>query len=488
MTFSKSLSKTILKIGLAFAMILVVTLCFSACGGLGRFNDNPDANAVVYGNGGLAVQKGEYLYFVNGYINTADVGETNNYGDIDQSAIYRVKLTGGKVVETNVEYDEDGNLKVDKTQAINDVDIIVPKVAGFEYSDLYIFGDYLYYTTPNNKKDNSGNILTSQLQYYRTKIDRSGSNELLYETVSQNSEVSLSMYQIGDTVYQIILDGETLVVNTINGSNVTRTTVSEHAHSASSPVYANSNSVINSIDNYIYFTEPFENENTTGAVLKAYNLQTKETTTIFSNENVTYEIINTNGNYLYYLKTDANPPVMNTKIYTMNSSFNEISTPVSDQFVGSDADITEYYLAGSNQGRAIIYTDGTNTYFKRATDNVGITVLTSDVISEIVKVVDNYMYYISDSNLYRIDYTQSGQTAELMIPEGVTPKADIAKNFDIDGKNIYFFVQYTNNYYMHYVTYEPGITDDAGNAYTHFIGKLLEEDYLDVDDEEDSSN
>ena len=162
MTFSKSLSKTILKIGLAFAMILVVTLCFSACGGLGRFNDNPDANAVVYGNGGLAVQKGEYLYFVNGYINTADVGETNNYGDIDQSAIYRVKLTGGKVVETNVEYDEDGNLKVDKTQAINDVDIIVPKVAGFEYSDLYIFGDYLYYTTPNNKKDNSGNILTSQ--------------------------------------------------------------------------------------------------------------------------------------------------------------------------------------------------------------------------------------------------------------------------------------------------------------------------------------
>ena len=95
MTISKSLSKTILKIGLAVMMLLVITFCFSACGGLGRFDDNPNADDVVYGNGGLTVQKGDYLYFVNGYIDTSSVGETNNYGDIDQSAIYRVKLTDG---------------------------------------------------------------------------------------------------------------------------------------------------------------------------------------------------------------------------------------------------------------------------------------------------------------------------------------------------------------------------------------------------------
>ena len=489
MTITKSLSKTILKISLAVMMLLVITFCFSACGGLGRFDDNPNADDIVYGNGGLTVQKGDYLYFVNGYIDTSSVGETNKYGDIDQSAIYRVKLTDGKVVETNVEYDEDGNRVVDETQEINDVDIVVPKVAGFEYSDLYIFGDYLYYTTPNNKKDNSGNVLTSQLQYYRTPLDRSGSNDLLYETISDNSEVSLSMYQIGDIVYQIILDGETLVVNTIDGEDVTRTTVTEHAHSASSPVYANSNSPINAIDNYIYFTEPFENENITGAVLKAYNLATKETSTVLSQENVTYEIINTNGRYLYCLITDAGTPGFTTKIYAMSISantdgtFKTNTTLVSKQSVGSSANITEYALAASNHGPAIIYTDGTNTYFKKANSDAGITVLTSDVVSEIVEVTDQYMYYISSSNLYRIDYTQANQTAELMIPSDVTPKADIANNFDVDGDNIYFFVQYTNNYYMHYVTYSAGVTDDAGNPYTHFIGKLLEEDYLGTEDD-----
>ena len=477
MTISKSIKMT----ALCLLMLLVVVFGFAACGGLTRLTDGPNANDVVTGNGGLAVQKGDYLYFTNGYINTADVGTTNEYGNVDVSAIYRVKLTDGKVIEKNVEYKDDGSKKVDKTQALNDIEIIVPKVAGFEYSDLYIFGDYIYFATPNHLKDREQNVLSTHLNYYRARLDRSGNIEQLYSTLAENTAVTMTMYQVGDTVYQVILDDSTLVVVSIGADNrIVTTTVSEEANDASMPKYSNSNDTVYAIDNKIYYTENMQ-DNKTGTILKAYDLATKESTVIYNNEGETYEIIGTRGNYLYFTLTTAANPGHTARIYAAsNDNFSnkiEISAiPVSDN------DITAYSLVSPENALSIIYTDGTNTYFKRFNEGA-IVIANSNILANIVEVQGDTIYYIANSTLNSLVYTSAGNTANTMVPSSDTPKADIAKNFDVDGSKVFYFVQYANNYYMHYADYSIVDLDTNETPYSHFIGSLIEDDYLNVDED-----
>ena len=477
MTISKSIKMT----ALCLLMLLVVVFGLAACGGLSRLTDGPNDSDIVTGNGGLAVQKGDYLYFTNGYIDTADVGTTNEYGKVDVSAIYRVKLTDGKVTEKNVEYNDDGDKKVDKTQALNDIEIIVPKVAGFEYSDLYIFGDYIYFATPNHLKDREQNVLSTHLNYYRARLDRSGSIEQLYSTVAENTAVTMTMHQVGDTVYQVVLDDSTLVVVSIGADNrIVTTTVSEEVNDASMPKYSNSTDSVYAIDHKIYYTENMQ-DNKTGTILKAYDLATKESTVIYNSEGETYEIIGTRGNYLYFTLTTAANPGHTAKIYAASSdNFSnkiEISAiPVSDN------DITAYSLVSHENALSIIYTDGTNTYFKRANSGA-IVIANSNILSNVVEVQGDTIYYIANSTLNSLVYTSAGNTANTMVPSSDTPKADIAKNFDVDGSKVFYFVQYANNYYLHYADYSLTDLDTGETPYSHFIGSLIEDDYLNVDED-----
>ena len=472
--FSFVLYKEI-KLALLLATLGCVALLFAGCG-LSRLSDGPSADDVVSGNGSLAVQKGDYLYFVNGYRNTSDIGDSNHYGNVDQSAIYRVKLDSeGRVTEAEKQYDEDGEEIFDKTQSLQNIDILVPLVAGFEYTKLFIFGDYLYYATPNNLRDGSGTIMSDYLHIYRVSLDRSGGNDLVYSSESETANVTWTMHQVGETVYMTILDGNHLSIVFINGGNYQVNHISNDVSSASMPYYPRSDISVKEIDKSIYFTTTVEDDDNT-TILKRYNLADKITTEVFSSTGEKYEIKGTNGNKLYYTKTISLQPGFSAKVYALDTSNNE--TIISNQSVGDSADITAYALTDPTQEMGILYTDGTNTYYKLASANSATQVIDSNIISNILCVQGEYVYYLADSSLYKIKYTEPNQSREALIPSGVTAKGDIVNNFSVNGDKVYFFVQYSENYYMHYVDYgiQTSVTDSS--AYTHFVGKLLEVDYV----------
>lgn len=480
---------------LCVAVFAVCVFCFAACGGLGKLADNPAPNDVVIGNGGLAVQKGDYLYFVNGYQDTSSVGDSNKEGKVTHTAIYRAKLNAGKVTEKNpTTYDEDGKEKVDKTQALENVELLVSKVAGFEYANLYIFGDYLYFTTPNHLKNGNQEVLSSKLNFCRTKLDRSGGIELIYSTEEDNANVSMTMYSVDGIAYQIIKDGEMLKLFTFDGNKKSDTTLSEDAHEVALPSYANSNDSVYAIDRKVYFTEHME-EGKTGTILKAYDLSTNQTSDVFNSEGETYEIKGTSGNYLYYTKATATNPGLSATVYALNAGYFEdkiTNSPiqVSAIPVSSSTDtsprIASYSLVSADMGVAILYYDGTNTCFKRASDTAGIVVASgTNALEKLVEVKGDEIYYIADSTLKKLKYTEANQTAVAVIPTTDTPKADIAKNFDVDGNNVFYLVQHTTNYYLHYTNSTIPDDNDTETNYNHFVGVLLEEDYLDIDEEEE---
>ncbi len=470
MSITNFFNKTFFKVVCLLLIITTVGVLFTGCG-LSKFSDGPKDSDAVTGNGGLAVTKGDYLYFVNGYKGIEDIGDSNHFGKVEQSAVFRAKLTDGKVTE-NTKYDDEGEVIFDKTKSLKDVDILASKIAGYEYTKLYIFGDYLYYSTPNHLRDKSGTILSKYINIYRIRIDRSGSNDLIYSSASENTSVTWSMHQVGDKAYMTILDGEKLVViaNNTKSADFKQNVVAEkNITSASMPTYANSTDKVSEIDHKIYFTEKNDDDSTT-VVLKSYDLKSNKTADVYTGTGVSYEIKGTCGDNLYYTKTQTG---VNTKIYA-----DDLINPavmVSAQAYGSSADIRSYALSGQTAETSIFYSDGTNSYYKIAGKDA-VKFLASDIISNIVKVQGNYIYYLNSSSLYCVDFTKAGQTGTSVIPSSVTPKGDIVNNFSVDGKKIYFFVKYTENYYMHYVNYE--VSEYGDNPYTHFVGKLLEADYV----------
>ena len=75
------------------------TVALSACGDKnykGTKLDGFDATATVTDNGGFAVKKGDYVYFINGQ---EDYTAENKYGEVTKGALMRIKssdLTSGQ--------------------------------------------------------------------------------------------------------------------------------------------------------------------------------------------------------------------------------------------------------------------------------------------------------------------------------------------------------------------------------------------------------
>jgi len=210
-------------LALLFAMIALV-----GCGGVRPSNlsnvrvDNPqtDTNYLVIGNGSMAVQYGQYVYFVNGARGFEDPdGTANRWGQVVQGGIYRTRLFGNSTAGTNggvntwntvpqntheaphnlgdleewrpeqrfdfhfsleYRYDhptlreefEDEEILQEKTYSFESVRI-APRTVGVEgiARGIWIFNDMIYFATPNNLRNRQGEI-----QDYRTDFIRMGLN------------------------------------------------------------------------------------------------------------------------------------------------------------------------------------------------------------------------------------------------------------------------------------------------------------------------
>ena len=122
---------------LSLVMALFMGFCvfLTGCGDKGLKN-NPPLTATVSSNGGMSVVKGNYLYFVNGYVDETSLGKKDNKnGDVTKGAIYRTKLDNGEISK-----DKDGFL--------DNADCVVSKVVGFGNGGFFIIDDYIVYATP----------------------------------------------------------------------------------------------------------------------------------------------------------------------------------------------------------------------------------------------------------------------------------------------------------------------------------------------------
>ena len=155
----------------ATATMLTSTLALSACGGSYNFGGDlemPSSTAKVDSNGGFAVEKGGYVYFINGVEEyTAD----NTFGDVVKGALYRIAKSD---LEEN---------KYDKAQ------VVVPTLVGSQNFEtgIYIYGDRVYYATPTTDKNIQGVVENSWIDFKSAKLDGSDTMKGYYFRLSTNT-------------------------------------------------------------------------------------------------------------------------------------------------------------------------------------------------------------------------------------------------------------------------------------------------------------
>lgn len=172
---------------LIVATLLCLGTFFAGCGGTG-YNNKLAITGEVSSNGGFAVVKGDYVYYINGVeAHTSD----NTYGEVVAGALVRTK-------------------KADIGTENASAEVVIPQllVAGSFDAGFYIYGEHFYYASPRSEKNKEGEIENTKLDFFKTTLNGKTAKNLI--TIDDNT-TNYRFIELSNTVY--------LVLETVNASS-----------------------------------------------------------------------------------------------------------------------------------------------------------------------------------------------------------------------------------------------------------------------------
>lgn len=434
-------------------ILCVFTIGLAACGDNQDNFTYPTASMQTYGNGGLSVQKGDYLYFVNGYQSADNMTEKN--------ASYHV---GALMI---AKLDENGNLILNDEGLLGDdyYRVMSDKLCGFEATGLYIFGDYLYFTSPcqENEAGTDGEWAKGRVDFYRIRLDDSGSVEKLYTSGVENENLQYEYYYDGNNTFILVYEsGDTL--NSSGGTNILKRIDANDA--SSTEISRDVSSVVMADDSdKIFYVTTDDDER---CVLNKYDIVNNNSSQYlgkFTNEITAKFVVN---GYVYIEETHgSNMDLKRSRISTSgaftdfvpgisNYTTYEI-TPNGEMVIGITDNVIDFYLFGNTSpslnfvedadietinfigfaNGSIVYYDDNNAIkmvsYANFISNPGLTpeIVTlatlSDVNTDYFDLDDNYLYFYktvgSNSYLHRLSVNNNNGETEEMV--GVYLEADI---------------------------------------------------------------
>ncbi len=453
------------------ALVVVVATCLVACN---PYKFGPigggDPTGEVVSNGGYAVRQGRYVYYINGYTGTdAD----NTWGVPVMQSIVRAELN------------EDGTVNNDTTK------IVVPKSIYNSYNEggFAIFGEWIYYATPNYDKDKNGTASTTNTDFMRTKIDGSVTQRLgIINSRSAQYLFTPSrvIYYLSNTLSYIDFSGMKTDKSSDNQKGATSGTLASDVASV----------VWDYACDEIFYVQTVTGENSYKNYneLKAIKCDgTGERTLATENTFLADgELAQNNPQKVYkyslidmYVEADGSPTIYYTKSYTLDTD----TTAGLFCAKGSDLKATEKKLntIGSTTLFPLGYEDGalaynaSNVYCWYNGSNAQNPLQTTTTSQTIWKVdpVSGYAYFTASSSpkaLFRISYKERVDNITTIIEEGM--KADWLK-LDFIGDDLYFFASDDENY-MHVVNIKT-FNKDEEDAKSTYLGFEREDDEEDED-------
>ena len=453
------MKKTLLSLVLMLFMAFSIVLTGCSDNGL---DPNPDTNALVISNGGSTVVKGDYLYYINGYVDETTLSDKDNtFGEISFGAIYRTRLENGKISKNR-----DG--------FVNKTERVVPKVCGFSNGGFYIIDDYIYYTTPYMNYNKGGELQTSRVEFHRINIDGTD-DQLIYTTNASESELDWTVYKVDGKVYiATYVESKIIVLNTEKKNSV----VAEVEGSTSYTFYYEETYNAEKgrdaeAQKYIYFTRAIDTSKIIysdykGNEICKLNVATGEITSVKVDDTYTYSIVKVNKDNMYFTKQNAKTTGL-TLMYRKPA--NIARWEVSHEVKMANIEFSSYFICDYGDNLMVAATSDA-LYIVES----GIPTKVMDGSQTVLKVNNNNAYYISENKLYRfnLDGEVTNGTIEVEEVTDVENTYLITNGnyFDFDNQRVYVYRTYTSaldvtNTYLNYI-------DDSLKS--RFVGKFEDED------------
>ena len=476
-------------IGVVSALVLVVILaaCLVAC--------NPykwssigggDPTATVESNGGYAVKQGKYLYYINGYDGTG--GSGNEWGTPVKQSIVRSEL------------DENGNVINSTTK------VVVPKIIynSSAKGGFAIYGEWIYYATPNNDKDKNGTASTTDTDFMRTKIDASitqrlgkistrsaeylfTKNRILYYTSNEIRYIDFSGMKTNKNINNadgakdgVLANNVDSVAWSMNSDTIyfTRTVTGENSYKnynelCSMKVDGSNTRVIATEDTFVTDKNADGDKTPQTQPLNVFKYTLRDIYVELSDDGQTTETI-------YYTKTHYLGSDISDGLFCANVTLADGANAIVDSEKKlEESGATSLIPLGYKEGAIVNINSG---YFWCKPGEEMVEVFNS--AKKIVRVdqEEGILYYTetsSASSLQKISYKEKNANAEIVMTEGI--KVDWL-NLDFIGDNFYFFATDDSNY-MHTInikTFDDNATDEddkrIGSAYIGFEREEEDED------------
>ena len=269
--------KKIYKALICFALIVCSLFAFSACGSI-NWSKTTNDTTKISNNGGVLVVRDGYMYFING---TKTNNGTGNKGDVVQSAIYRVAVDADGKIADNAKYEK-----------------VVNNLVGFDNGSVFAFGDFIYYTTPCNDVNKSGEVLFNKTEFRRYDL-KNKESQLIYTTTVSEEDFEFSYYKQGNGLYLLVYEaGETKTLKSIKIDTEMKTIFTKK--NIKSAMFAENGGTQSGANSYVYYTLDADQNSEYTSGVRVYKVlpDGKDLQKISEGENVS--LLTVRGNKLIY--------------------------------------------------------------------------------------------------------------------------------------------------------------------------------------------
>ena len=375
------------------------------------------AKASVVSNGGFAVQRGDFVYFINGM---EDYTEPNVYGDVVKGSLMRIKrsdLNGGR-------YDK--------------VKTVVPMLFVAQNFDagIYIYGDYVYYATPTTNKNMDGEIESSWISFKRAKLDgtetmknyyfRLSSNSANYRFVEENGKVYclyeedgyLKSYDIEEEESRVLAQASSYFYDTSDPTNP------NVYYTMSVTIEGDTDNATTAAYNQLYSV------NAAARVESAGEKDGKAYYQVKGGKKYTFD-----AEYLKEKSDETSESTFNARDYTTYPYVN-LGTPVLDGIGKNALKETQY---NGNKDEAL--TPDGYTYTVKNYANGGVYFTRTEIAKTSSDAEDTKLYYLADSKAEATDWNVvTGNNALDVVALDSTVTGSAILTIDKDNAHVYYYV------------------------------------------------
>lgn len=423
-------------------ILLVVCLCVCTCFGFvacdkTKLSATTNTTDGVISNGGSVLQYNGYVYFLNGS-SEFDSSNTNN---VVHGAIYKAKC------------DEFGNVLVDSDGKPSDLERVVSSLAGFDKGSLHIFGNFLYYTTPNTGKNNKGTVLSSQTSFCRYDLVNGTTQKIFTTALNSSDEISYAYYKMGAGLYLMCYEKTNATLTSVKIGN--KCVAKVIANDVKSVVFgenygeaklAASNSVA---EKYIYYTLGADDNSAIRTGVRAYKILPDGTGKDKISEGESITLLSVRNDKLIYS--------FDSKIYAKKITSGDDLLTFELQEIISEVSYDNIVFVEEDDGEiSILAYDDTMVRFIKVVNGVvdiegenNYSVCRfekTDSTFAFIETAGDYVIYSVSNILYKVKYKNLNPT-DIIFPDKLSTTTCNAANglltADVLGDYIYYF--YTNN-------------------------------------------